>query len=282
MYTTAQTQSRSTIFSAVAVAVLALAPQLVSADQLSDIKTRGTLVCGTLGTVPPLSFQDPNTRATVGYDIDVCNIVARALGVKSEVRIVSPAGRIAELSQGRLDVVTGTFSWTPERAKQVDFSHAYNATTTVIAVRADAGIANFDQLKGKRIASQSASTSAAAVKEKLPDASLVTFENVPQALLAFRQRRAEGVAFNKIILAKTVTEAKGTPDELVYLENPPLYIDKQGVGVKKGEPALLAAVNEALLQADKSGELTKAYDKWLGKDSEYKMAREFAVADMAY
>lgn len=263
-------------------AVMALGPQLAQADQLADIKARGTLICGTLGTVPPLSFQDPKTRETVGYDIDVCNLIAKSLGVKPEVKIVSPAGRIAELQQGRLDVVTGTFSWTAERAKQVDFSHAYNATNTVVAVRANSGLTTLEELKGKRIASQSASTSAAAVREKLPEAKLLTYEDVPQALLAFRQRRADGVALNQVILAKYVTESKGTQDELSYIDKPPLYIDKHGVGVKKGEAALLNTVNDILLQADKSGELDRIFDKWLGKDSELRMTRSFKVEDMAH
>ena len=35
---------------------------LAKADQLADIKARGKLICGTLGTSEPFSFQHPQTR----------------------------------------------------------------------------------------------------------------------------------------------------------------------------------------------------------------------------
>src|SRR5437899_8840369 len=35
---------------------------VAKADELADVKARGKLVCGTLGTAEPFSFQDPKTR----------------------------------------------------------------------------------------------------------------------------------------------------------------------------------------------------------------------------
>lgn len=262
------------------VAAMVIAAQVTKADTLMDIKARGSLICATLGTVPPLSFQDPNTRATVGYDVDICNMIAKSLNVKTEIKLVSAAGRIPELAQSRVDVVAGSFGWTADRAKQVDYSYVYNTTAVVVAVRASAGIKELDQLKGKRIASQSASTSAAAAREKLPNSTIVTFEDTPQTILAFRQGKADGLALNPISMAKFVNEVRGTPDEVHLLDQSPLFIERQGVGVKKGEAALLAAVNAALIQADKSGELTKTFDKWMGIDTEFKLKRNFAVAEI--
>lgn len=70
-----------------------------SADQLADIKQRGTLVCGTLGTAEPFSFPNPQTREIQGYDIDYCAAIAKSLGVKLEIKPVSVPARIPELQQ---------------------------------------------------------------------------------------------------------------------------------------------------------------------------------------
>src|SRR4051812_38964767 len=63
-----------------ALAAAALLGQSAYADQLADIKQKGTLVCGTLGTAEPFSFPNPQTRETQGYDVDFCTAVAKGLG----------------------------------------------------------------------------------------------------------------------------------------------------------------------------------------------------------
>jgi hypothetical protein len=68
--------------------------------ELSIIETRGTLICGTLGIAVPFSTQEPKTREIVGYDVDTCRAVARALNVKLELKLVSVDARIPELMQG--------------------------------------------------------------------------------------------------------------------------------------------------------------------------------------
>ena len=92
------------------------------ADQLADMKSRGTLVCGTLTTTEPLGFQDPQTRQIVGFDVDMCNGIAKRLGLKMEHKGLSIEARIPELSLGRVDVVSAALGYTKERAEQVDFT----------------------------------------------------------------------------------------------------------------------------------------------------------------
>jgi polar amino acid transport system substrate-binding protein len=50
-------------------------------------------------------------------------------------------------------------------------------------------------------------------------------------------------------------------------------IHPQPGATKKDEPALLAKVNETLLALDKSGEINRIWEKWLGAGTEYKMVR---------
>ena len=50
------------------------------ADQLADIKKKGEMVFGVLGTDEPNSFIDPKTRQLIGYEIDIARAVAKPLG----------------------------------------------------------------------------------------------------------------------------------------------------------------------------------------------------------
>src|SRR3546814_2621556 len=96
-------------------------------DWSSDVCSSDLLVCGTLGTSEPFSFQDPKTRQVVGYEIDLCKEIADHLGVKLEVKMISVAARIPELAGGRVDVVAANLGWSPERAKQIDRSEEHTS-----------------------------------------------------------------------------------------------------------------------------------------------------------
>lgn len=119
------------------------------ADRLDEIKNRGTLICGTVGTVPPFRYQDPKTRKTTGYDVEVCDLVAEYLGVKNEVKLVAVPARIPEVLHGRIDVAAAAQGWTPERAKQVAYSYAYYSTSSGLAAPASKGISSWDVIPGR-------------------------------------------------------------------------------------------------------------------------------------
>ena len=47
---------------------------------VADITARKELRCGTFADVPPFAAPDPKTREMVGYDVDLCNALAKGLG----------------------------------------------------------------------------------------------------------------------------------------------------------------------------------------------------------
>lgn len=78
----------NTLSTALLAGVMTLASAAPAyADQLSDIKAKGTLVCGTLGTAEPFSFPNPQTREIQGYDVDFCSALAKSLPTPSSVTL---------------------------------------------------------------------------------------------------------------------------------------------------------------------------------------------------
>lgn len=251
-----------------------------AADQLDEIKARGTLICGTIGTVPIFNFQDPQTRKIVGYDIDICDEVAKELGVTPEVKVISASARIPEVNQGRIDIIAGALAWSPERAEQVDYSYTYLINTAYFAVRVDSDINDLKELYGKRTATISTSTSARVVRDNHPEIRLVTFEELPQAYLALSQAKVESVVNSESMLSPVIQRSIGTADELKLLKEQPVFSESFGLGVRQGETALLDAVNAALVKMDEDGRLDAIFDRWFGKDSDLKMERNFKVEEI--
>lgn len=269
----------SSVVFCLAVAIPAIGTSTAHADQLADIKSRGTLVCGVVGVAEPFSFPDSTTRVLQGYDVDFCKAFAAALGVKLELKQVAVAARIPELTQGRIDLLSAALGYTPERASQIDFSHRYYATPTKVLVRKTDGFTSLKDLAGKQISTVKGSSAEAAVRKAIPQATTSTFQDPPTAFLALMQGKVSGLAASELALAKFRDQVGS--DQPLFIIPDPLMLEPWGIGVKKGEPALLAQVNATLDQMESSGQAAKIFEHWLGAGSAYKATREFRIGPIA-
>jgi polar amino acid transport system substrate-binding protein len=254
--------------------LLALASTPSRADQLDTIKASGKLTCGIFATSEPFGFQDTKTREVVGYDADICRVLAKSLGVEAVLKPISIEARIPELVQGRIDVLTAVLGYTAERAKQIDFSYTYFASIQKVMVAESSGITSLDGLKGKKISANKGSTSEAAARRAIPDAETVTFNDGAASFLALQQGKVSGYASAELVIVKLLDADTGTKYRIL---DKIINTEPWGVGVRKGEPALLNHINKVLKDMDTSGEAETLFNRWFGKDTVYKMKKEFTV-----
>lgn len=246
------------------------------ADQLTDIKSRGKLVCGTLGTSEPFSFQDTSTREIIGYDVDMCKAIAKDLGVKLELVMVSVDARIPSLQQGRVDILAANLGYTKARAEQIGYSYSYFVSQQKLITRADANIKTADQLKGKRISAMKGSSSEQGVRREIPEAETATFSETSAAYMAVAQGKVAAFCASELILVKLREQSASTNP--LHIIDKPLFSEAWGLGIRKDEVGFLNQVNKTLTKMEASGEIDATYDKWFGKNTFYKMKRDFKVA----
>ncbi|QVE15057.1 ABC transporter substrate-binding protein [Pseudomonas cichorii] len=261
-----------------AVALSPLAVTLAHADQLSDIMARQSMSCGVYADVPPFSAPDPKTRELVGMDVDLCTALAKKLGVKLELKPMSVEARVPEVKMGRVDVLFANLAYTQTRADQIQFSDPYyiaKETLVVHAVNADKDKAFF---KGKRISSTKGSTSEQSIR--IAGAVPVTFQDTGSAYMALQQNKVLGLVTNTMTAIKLVNQAKASGVELAIVKEP-MALEPIGAGMRKGEPAFLAKVNESLKAMDDAGEIDAIWDRWIGPNTEYKMVREDKVQSLS-
>ncbi|MCF1485142.1 transporter substrate-binding domain-containing protein [Agrobacterium vitis] len=132
-------------------ASLLLASNAAHADKLDDVIDAGTLRCGVVLDFPPIGYRDKDNKP-VGYDVDYCNDLAKAIGVTAEVIPVTWAERLPLIASGRGDVVFGGTSDTLERAKTVGFTIPYAVYYSQAVVGKNSGIKSVEDMHGKRIA----------------------------------------------------------------------------------------------------------------------------------
>ncbi len=250
------------------------------ADQLADIKTKGVLVCGVIDIFEPFGFVDPAERAVVGYDVDICKALGQRLGVRVELKPVSIEARIPALQQGHMDVLAAGLAHTAQRAEQVDYSLAYYVSENVLVSRRDSAYQTVADLAGQRISDVKGSISADYVAAVLPSARPVGYDDAPTAFTALAQRRVEAITQSEEVLRKLINKLGDRADDYRVLQ-PAIGREVWGVGVRKNQPALLAAVNQALAELDRSGAIGAIFDKWLGPSTIYRMKRAFKVEAIA-
>ena len=108
------------ILAAVAVGLSATA--MARADDLANILSKGVVRIGVPIDVPPFGSQDAS-RNPVGLDVELAQMIGKALGVKVELQQITGANRIPYLLTNKIDIVIAALGMTPERAKQITYTN---------------------------------------------------------------------------------------------------------------------------------------------------------------
>jgi polar amino acid transport system substrate-binding protein len=246
----------------------------LAADTLDEVKKKGVLVAGVRDSTPGFGYIDEKSREIVGYDVDFCKAIARRLGVKLELKPVTSATRMPQLLAGNIDIAAATMTKTPDRAKQVDFSYTYFFTGQKFLTKKGT-VKSLADLAGKKIGTAKGSTSEQNAKKALPTATILSFDDYPQAFLALQQGKVAAVTTDESMLAGIMAKA---PDKHNY-EIPGIRISDEpyGLGIRKGDKKFLNFVNAALLDMEKKGEAKNIFNRWFGPNSPAPLNRDFKI-----
>jgi len=260
------------IVPAVLVAAALLPAFGARADELADIKSKGEIVIGVLGTDAPNSFVDPQTRDMVGYDIDLGKAIAQRLGVKPVFKQLAVAARIPELQQGRVDLLAATLTHTREREAQVDFSLTTFVTGQKVLVKKDSGITALAQLAGRKVLTVKGGTQVPNIRKAVPGVEVVTFENSQQAFLALQQGKGAGYVNDEASLLDDFAKL-GAASAAYRILPENISVERIALGLRKNEPGFKAVVNDTLRALEQSGDAQRLFLKWYGPTTRLKLEK---------
>src|SRR5207249_946782 len=86
-----------------------------------------------------------------GYDIDMANLIAKALGVKAEIIPVTSANRIPYLQTKKADIVISSLGKNAEREKVIDFTAAYSPFFQAVFAPKGTAVKSAADLAGKTV-----------------------------------------------------------------------------------------------------------------------------------
>jgi general L-amino acid transport system substrate-binding protein len=131
----------------------------VRADTLEDVKKRGTLLCGLSDRAPGFSLVN-NAGKREGFEVDYCDALAAAIGVKVEYVALQPRDAFTTLKSGGVDIFADRAAWTFLRDASLGFSYAtiYFYEGQGFMVPKKANIKSASELKGATFCSTQGTT----------------------------------------------------------------------------------------------------------------------------
>lgn len=240
--------------------ILAFAFSL-NAATLQEIKKSGVIKIATEGVYPPYSFHNKKDEL-VGYDVEIAREVAKRIGVKVEFVEAPWDALIAGFDAGKADVMFNQVSIIEERKKKYDFSMPYTSVYGAVIVRKDNNtIKDTSDLKGK-VAVNAATSNWAKLTESF-GAKVIVANGFSQEVDILLAKRAEFVLNDDVTFYEFIKNKPKVPLKIAFKLKEPVL---SAAIVKKGNKDLLNAINDALDELSKSGELSRISIKYFGQD----------------
>ena len=226
------------------------------ADEGYKLVKEGTLTMATNAQFPPYEYYDG--KDIIGIDADIAKAIADKMGLELKIEDMEFDSIITAVSTGKADLGLAGMTVEPDRQKNVDFSDPYATGVQVIIVKEDSTIAKPDDLKGKKIGVQLATTGDQYATGDYGKDSVVQYNKGSDAVMALTQGQVDAVIIDNEPAKSYVEANKGLKilDTKYVTENYAACISKDNTGLTK-------AVNKALAELKADGTLQKIVDKYI-------------------
>ena len=195
-----------------------------------------------------------------GFDIDLANYIADALGMELEITDMDFGTLITALRSDRVDMVLASMSPTEERAAVVDFSNVYYQSNPgwVLAVQ---NFTTLNDLSGLTLGVQTGSLQEDIGNGLIEDGieiDLLVMDRVPDLIQQLLAGRAEAIIVNQLTALGAVQAHNG-----LYAIDiiPPVGLGA-AIAFQQGSD-LTAQVNEILAQLEADGTMARLVETWL-------------------
>lgn len=222
------------------------------------------LVVGMDATYPPFEFINAEGRMD-GISAAIGEAIGKRLGKPVEFRNLAFDGLLPALQSGRVDLVISSMTANEKRRQSIDFSDPYVATGLALLTGLQSPVKAAADLKAKsrRIAVRLGTTGEQWCRAQLPEAKLLVLDTDAACVMEVIRGTCDAWVYDQISVMNY--QARHAQQTRALLE--PLQREQWAVGVAKGQPQLLAAVNEALGQMRRDGSFEALAKKFLAKEA---------------
>ena len=233
-------------------------------DALQTVLNRGVLYVGTAGDYMPMSYLDPGTGKYVGFDAELAEDLAKALGVELEFVPTSWPTLMEDTLSGRFDVAICGITITDARLERALMSEGYLGNGNTVLCRAEdaekyTSLAEIDRPE-VRVMENPGGLNEKFARENLPNATLI-IHDVNQEIPGLVASGEADVMITEIMEAGYyVGQDSRLAAPLIY---EPFTHGELGILMPKGSEKLLEKVNAFLKEEKESGRIDELADEYI-------------------
>lgn len=208
-----------------------------------DLASPKTLTVGINCQYPPAGYVGLDGKPA-GFEYTLVKKIAEyAYGTGSglQTQCVNDSNRIPFLQSGKVDLVLASLARTEARAEQIDYSDPIWVSNLLLVVRKESSINSYSDLAGNSVVTPTGSTYQTWLQKCVPNAKLLTAQSPSDSSTMLLQGRADAFAYIDVYNYNFVQNNKDYK-VVGQLASPAV----QGVGVKKGNAAMLSWINAVL------------------------------------
>lgn len=217
-----------------------------------------TIRIATEGAYPPFNYVENNEPT--GFEIDLGRALCEAMKASCSFVLQDWDGMISGLKERRYDAILSSMEITEDRRRRIAFSKRYYQMPSALigpkGARSAADASRID-LDGKSVGTTADSEFVSFLEAAYKGAQIRSYANLDEANLDLLTGRIDYVLGDKLALSTFLAQREGLSCCRFVADMPVDRGEGVGIGLRRGDTALLEAFNAAIDAVIASG----AYDR---------------------
>jgi polar amino acid transport system substrate-binding protein len=232
------------------------------ARTLDEIIKDGTIRIGVNPNFPPMSSFGM-TNQLEGFDVDIGNALAEALGVEAEFVTTEAAQRVPFLISNRIDIALGAMTRTPKRAKVISFTVPLHSEAMGVITTNKVDVSSWTELNSEDITlvNMRGNLSVEILQDKLPKPKVLLVDGNADTIRAIAQGRADALIENVDFFLHFTKNYRNVTWRVL---NDTIFVAYCGIGVGMGNDELRDYLNVLLYDLHSTEVVNETWMKWYG------------------
>ncbi len=238
------------------IIALVMAVALMATLFASCKKEDNVLKMGTNAAFPPYEYYEGDK--IVGIDAEIGALIAEKLGMELEIVDMDFNGIIAAVQNGSIDMGMAGMTKDPDREKSVNFSTSYATGVQVVIVKEGSAIKSIDDLKGKKIGVQEATTGDSYATSDFGEEAVKRYVNGAAAV-----QDLQNGSIDAVIIDNEPAKAFVAANEGLTILETEYTVEEYAIAVSKDDPELLEKINDAIAELKEEGKIDEIINKYI-------------------